>query len=140
MKLCFSIFLFLFISVSSINAQSNLDTIHYFSELFPENGIFIRPDSLPDGLWIAYCETNKSQIGLKLHYKNGNRNGESISFWPNGNIQQKGFYRDGCLVGKNEKWYKNGTKESESFCEVEDYKKHFFTATLSITGQRQGNS
>jgi antitoxin component YwqK of YwqJK toxin-antitoxin module len=106
--------------------QTNTDTIHYFSDLFPESGLFLRPDSLPDGEWIAYCETNKTQIGLKLHYKNGNRNGESISFWPNGKIQQRGYYKDGCLVGKNEKWYKDGVKESESFCEAEDYRKHFF--------------
>jgi antitoxin component YwqK of YwqJK toxin-antitoxin module len=105
--------------------QTNADTIHYFSDLFPESGLFLRPDSLPDGEWIAYCETNKTQIGLKLHYKNSKRNGESISFWPNGKIQQRGSYKDGCLVGKNEKWYKDGTKESESFCEVEDSKKHF---------------
>lgn len=102
------------------------EPIHYFSELFPEDGLFIRPDSLSDGIWIAFCKTNKNQIGLKLHYKNGNRNGESISFWPNGKIQQRGYYKDGCLVGKNERWYKNGIKESERLCESEDYKKHFF--------------
>ena len=114
------------LSASLLYGQNNSDTIHYFSETFPENGSFIRPDSLPDGIWIAYCKTNKDQIGLKITYKNGNRNGETISFWPNGNIQQKGFYKNGCLIGKNEKWYKNGIKEDESFCIADDYKKHFY--------------
>jgi antitoxin component YwqK of YwqJK toxin-antitoxin module len=102
--------------------QSIQDTIHYFSDLFPESGLFLRPDSLSDGVWIAFCETNKSQIGLKLHYKNGYRNGESISFWPNGNVQQREFYKDGCLVGLNENWYENAVKESESNCEVDNIK------------------
>lgn len=118
--------------------QSEKDSIHYFSDVFPESGLFIRPDSLPDGIWIAYCETNKSQIGLKLHYKNGNRNGESISFWPNGKIQQKGYYKDGCLVGLNEKWYKDGTKESESICTAENYKKHFYHCKISNYWSKNG--
>jgi antitoxin component YwqK of YwqJK toxin-antitoxin module len=107
--------------LSSITfGQVSQDAVHYFSDLFPKNGLFIRPDSLSDGTWIAFCETNKDQIGLKLHYKNGYLNGESISFWPNGNIQQKGFYKDGCLIGLNEKWFENGIKESESNCEVDN--------------------
>jgi len=106
----------------SVSGQTENEISHYFDKLFPKNGIFIRPDSLPDGIWIAFCETNHSQIGLKLHYKNGKRNGETISFWPNGNIQQKGFYQDGCLVGLNEKWYENGGKESESNCEIDNIK------------------
>ncbi|MEI6816708.1 MAG: toxin-antitoxin system YwqK family antitoxin [Bacteroidota bacterium] len=122
----FTIFILFTILTSCIFGQNNQDTIHYFSKLYPEDGMFLRPDSLPDGEWIAFCESNKTQIGLKLHYKNGNRNGESISYWANGNIQQKGNYKNGCLDGKNEKWYKNGTKESENFCELDDLKKHVF--------------
>jgi len=111
------------IILSSISfGQSSQDTVHYFSDLFPKSGLFIRPDSLSDGTWIAFCETNKTQIGLKLHYKNGYRNGESISFWPDGNVQQKEFYKDGCMVGLNEKWYENGVKESESNCKVDNIK------------------
>lgn len=110
--------------------QAIQDTIHYFSELFPESGLFIRPNSLPDGEWIAFCETNTNQIGLKLHYKNGKRNGESISFWSNGEIQQKGYYKDGCLVGNNERWYRDGTKKSESFCEAIDLEKQFSHCNL----------
>lgn len=106
----------------SVSGQTENETVHYFDGLFPKNGLFIRPDSLPDGVWIAYCETNPSQIGLKLCYKNGKRNGETISYWPNGNIQQKGLYQDGCLVGLNEKWYENGGKESDSNCEIDNIK------------------
>ncbi|MCK3684306.1 toxin-antitoxin system YwqK family antitoxin [Maribellus sp. YY47] len=106
----------------SVSGQTENETVHYFDGLFPKNGLFIRPDSLPDGVWIAYCETNPSQIGLKLHYKNGKRNGETIAYWPNGNIQQKGLYQDGCLVGLNEKWYENGEKESDSNCEIDNIK------------------
>ena len=114
----------------NVLGQIGPDTIHYFKELFPKNGLFIRPDSLPDGVWIAFCESDTSQIGLKLHYKNGDRNGLTISFWPNGNVQQKGIYQNGCLVGLNEKWYENGIKESESNCEAENYQKHFYHCNL----------
>jgi uncharacterized protein len=118
----FKIFSLLFACISFLNlfGQNTQDTIHYFNELFPKSGLFIRPDSLPDGVWIAFCETNTTQIGLKLHYKNGERNGESISFWPDGNIQQKGFYKNGCAVGLDEKWYENGVKEWECNCVCED--------------------
>lgn len=138
MKRFFTILLSLIILSSIALGQSEQDTIHYFSDPFPESGLFIRPDSLPDGIWIAYCETNKSQIGLKLHYKNGNRNGESISFWPNGKIQQKGCYKDGCLVGLNEKWYKDGIKESESICKAENYEKHFYHCKISNYWSKNG--
>ncbi len=119
------IVIFLTFSILSsllLQGQTDSEPTYYFDQLFPKSGIFIRPDSLPDGIWIAYCATNKSQIGLKLHYKYGKRNGETISFWPNGNIQQKGFYKDGCLIGLNEKWYENGEKESESNCIIENSK------------------
>ena len=118
----FILLILVFISFLNLSGQTRQDTIHYFDNLFPKSGLFIRPDSLQDGTWIAFCETNSNQIGLKLHYKNGKRNGETISYWPNGNIQQKGFYQDGCLVGLNEKWYENGIKESESTCEIIDSK------------------
>jgi antitoxin component YwqK of YwqJK toxin-antitoxin module len=130
MKQHCTILIALTILTSIAFGQAEQDSIHYFSDLFPENGIFIRPDSLPDGIWIAYCETNKSQIGLKLHYKNGDRNGESISFWPNGQMQQIGSYENGCLAGKNEKWYKNGIKESESYCHADNFEKHFYHCNI----------
>lgn len=117
------IIILLIYSTGTSYGQIIQDTVHYFSKLYPENGFFIRPDSLPDGKWIAFCEANTNQIGLELHYKNGKRNGESISFWSNGEIQQSGYYKDGCLVGKNEKWYRNGIKKSESFCDVIDFEK-----------------
>ncbi len=113
-----------------LQGQINSETTYYFNQLFPKSGLFIRPDSLPDGIWIAYCETNPEQIGLKLHYRDGKRNGETISYWPNGNIQQRGFYQDGCLVGLNEKWYENGVKESESKCEIENIR--LFSSKCSI--------
>ncbi len=121
-----------------VHGQVKQDTVHYFTELFPENGLFRRPDSLPDGVWIAYCETNKNQIGLQIHYKNGERNGSSISFWPDGKIHQKGHYKDGCLVGMNETWYKNGVKESESICEADDYEKNFFHCNKINYWQKDG--
>ena len=65
------------ISIINLLAQEDKDTIHYFEALFPKNGLFIRPDSLPDGVWIAFCETDTTQIGLRLHYRNGEINGES---------------------------------------------------------------
>jgi len=73
---------------------------------------------LPDGRWIAYCQSNKDQIGLVLHYANGKRNGETLSFWPNGNLKHKGNYVDGYLVGASVEFYENGIKQSESSCSV----------------------
>ncbi|MFN8255677.1 MAG: toxin-antitoxin system YwqK family antitoxin [Bacteroidales bacterium] len=117
------IFLIFYIFINlTVSGQIENEQIHYFDKLFPKNGIFIRPDSLADGVWIAYCEANATQVGLKLHYKNGKRNGETISYWPNGNVQEKGLYQDGCLVGLNERWYESGIKQSESNCQIENAK------------------
>lgn len=96
------------------NAQSVDEKIFYFKELFPESGLFLRPDSLPDGKWIAYCKEKSSQIGLVIHYKNGKRNGECVIYWPSGAIHKKFSYLNGIGFGKSESWYKNGKKESES--------------------------
>ena len=115
-----------FYSLLNLSGQIRQDSIYYFDDLFPKSGLFIRPDSLQDGTWIAFCETNKNQVGLKLHYKNGKRNGETISYWPNGKIRQKGIYQDGCLVGLNEKWYETGIKESETICKIIDSKLNYY--------------
>lgn len=125
-----TIFIITFLSIANLSAQTQQDTIHYFDDLFPKSGLFMKPDSPKNGTWIAFCETNKNQIGLILHYMNGKLNGEMVSYWPNGNIQQKGFYQDGCFVGLNEKWYEGGIKESVSNCKIIDVKLSFYECSL----------
>jgi len=114
MKRAYLICLLVFIFSKKISAQITADSVHYFKQLFPESGLFLRPESLPDGKWIAYCAENPTQIGLIIHYKNGKRNGECLIYWPNGILKTKFFYLNGSGSGKSESWYKNGQKESES--------------------------
>ena len=105
-------------------------TVHYFEKLYPDDGLFLTPNSLPDGKWIAFCSSNKTQIGLIVYYKNGKQEGESKGFWPNGNLKFKQIYKNGYADGNGERWYENGTKKSEGNCRLVNSSYKYSTCSI----------
>ena len=72
-------------------------------------GIHCHPkDSLADGKWIFYYDSAMTKVQYIQHYKDGKRNG--IAFWygEDGAIPNLNEYKNGLLNGETRSYYANG--------------------------------
>jgi len=80
-----------------------------------EDTFIILPDTLPDGLWLAYFKDDTSKIACKYEFKNRVRNGKSELFWKNGIVKEMISYTDGKKDGRYISYYGNGQIKDEAF-------------------------
>ena len=93
--------------------------------------ISTRNQQIKTGEWTFYTGNESNYMYLKENYKNGERNGESTSYYENGQIKGKGNHKDGKPDGKWVYYYENGQIKSK-----ENYKyksKDDMTGTVSST-------
>jgi len=90
------------ISKEEVAITHNKNSIHIFKEKI--NDIYSKfgysfPDSLADGIWLCYYETNSNQLAFALPYKNNLRNGVVQAYYPDGSLKFSKNYKDGKLNG-----------------------------------------
>ena len=121
-RIIFSIFFMIFIKISysQIYNVIILDT-NYLKYIHEEGTYLYRlKDTLPDGIWNVYTDSNKSQILYKVKYKKNLKNGLYYEYFENGKIKIKAKYKNGFLNGKYYAFFKNGIL----WLKVNKYKKN----------------
>lgn len=61
-----------------------------------------------NGLEEGYYNIENSPIQYQINYKNGEYEGFTMWYYPNGNLQSRHFYKNGKQDGLWESWYENG--------------------------------
>jgi antitoxin component YwqK of YwqJK toxin-antitoxin module len=79
-----------------------------------------------------------------IHFHDGVSFGEALSYYKNGKLRRKGYYKSGKMHGQWEQWFENGEKEFEiSFSNDSmsgHYKLWYETGQLKEEGALKNNS
>ena len=111
---------YLFLLISSLGF-SQTEIVHYFPQYLdtitnqlskPElkekyQAIITNGDTVKDGFYKTYFETSE-QIKLDGNYAKGEKNGDFISYYENGNPKWTRSYQKGIQLGKEVYFYPNG--------------------------------
>jgi antitoxin component YwqK of YwqJK toxin-antitoxin module len=61
---------------------------------------------------VVFSDTNL--IKEKFQFRNGILNGEAVAYYRDGKMRWRGYYRNGCCMGKWEYWDQHGNKLIEA--------------------------
>ncbi len=87
------------------------DTVFFFYQGFNVNGSLLLEgpiiDDVREGQWISYYPDGK--VWSKTTFKDGINDGESISYYSNGRVRYSGFYKEGKKTGEWQTFDSTGT-------------------------------
>lgn len=73
----------------------------------------IAPEIMPDGKYVAFYKNDTSKLAVAISYLDGERNGFEKKYFENGQIKQIDNYSLGVLNGQSLSYYKNGNLQAD---------------------------